>query len=73
MADAIILEPTAEEDVQHQAQIDDYLGEMKRLNSEMAAEQPVMDALKVETRMLALETRTILSDIWATIARIEAL
>ena len=73
MADTMTLEPNTEEYVQHQAQIEFYLGEMKRLNSEMAAEQPVMDALKVETRMLASETRTILSDIWAMIARIEAL
>ncbi len=73
MADTMTLEPNAEEYVQHKAQIEHYLDEMKRLNSEMAADQPAMDALKVETRMLASETRTILSDIWAMIARIEAL
>ncbi len=73
MADTMTLEPNAEEDIQHKAQIDHYLGEIKRLNSQMAADQPVIDTLKVETRMLALETRTILSDIWATIARIEAI
>ena len=73
MADTMTLEPNNEEYVQHKAQIEYYLGEMKRLNSEMAADQPVIDTLKVETRMLATETRTILSNIWATIARIEAL
>ncbi len=73
MADTMTLEPNTEDYVQHKAQIEYYLGEMKRLNGEMAADQPVMDALKVETRMLASETRTILSDIWAMIARIEAL
>ena len=73
MADTMTLEPNTEDHVQHKAQIDHYLDEMKRLNGEMAADQPVMDALKVETRMLALETRTILSSIWAMIARIEAL
>lgn len=73
MADTMMLEPNTEDYVQHKAQIDYYLGEIKRLNSEMAADQPVMDALKVETRMLASETRTILSGIWAMIARIEAL
>ena len=73
MADTMTLEPNTEDYVQHKAQIDHYLGEMKRLNGEMAADQPVMDALKVETRMLASETRTILSSIWAMIARIEAL
>ncbi len=73
MADTMTLEPNTEDYIQHKAQIDYYLGEMKRLNGEMAADQPVMDALKVETRMLASETRTILSGIWALIARIEAL
>lgn len=72
MADTMTLEPAAEESIQQQAQVELYLSEMKRLNSEMAADQPVMDALKVETRMLASETRTILSDIWVMIARIEA-
>lgn len=72
MADTMTLEPNTEEYVQQQAQIEHYLSEMKRLNSEMAADQPVMDALKVETRMLSSETRTILNNIWAMIARIEA-
>lgn len=73
MAETLTLEPTTEEDVQHKAQIEQYLREMKRLNSEMASEQPSQDTLKIETRMLASETRSILSDIWATIARIEAI
>ncbi len=73
MAETLTLEPITEEDVQHKAQIEQYLREMKRLNSEMAADQPSLDTLKIETRMLASETRSILSDIWATIARIEAI
>ncbi len=71
MAQTTILEPPAEENAHYQAQVEQYLADMKRVNAEMAADQPLLDSLKVETQMLASETRTILSDIWATIARIE--
>ena len=73
MDTSVTVEPTVEEEAQWKSQIDHSLAEIKRLNSEMVSDQVEMNILTSQTRILALETRTILSEIWATLARIETI
>ena len=72
MAKAITLEPTAKEATELQAQISYYLTETKRLSEQMARDQERIDALKDESRVIAVETRVLIEGLRLTLSRMSA-
>ncbi len=72
MADTMTLEPTAKEAAELQAEITHYLTEMRQLNELMAQDQKRIDALKVETRVIAVETRLLMESLQGTLQELSA-
>ncbi len=72
MADTLTSEPTAKEAAELQADITHYLTEMRQLNELMAQDQKRIDALKVETREIAGETRLMLESLQGTLQELSA-
>ena len=68
----MILEPTAKEATELQAQISHYLTETKRLNEQMARDQERIDTLKAETRVITAETRVLMGGLQDTLAEMSA-
>jgi hypothetical protein len=72
MADTMTLEPTVKEATELQAEISYYLTEMGHLNELMAQDQKRIDALKVETRVIAVETRLLMESLQGTLRELSA-
>jgi predicted nucleic acid-binding Zn-ribbon protein len=70
MSKTLTWEPTAEEAAQLEAQISYYLGEMQRLNEQMARDQEKIDSLKLETHLIAAETRTAMDTLQERLAEL---
>ena len=72
MAEAMMLEPTAKEAAELQAEMTHYLSEMRQLNELMAQDQARINALKAETREIAGETRLMLESLQGTLQELSA-
>ncbi len=72
MAETMILEPTAAEAAELQAQISHYLTEMKRLNEQMARDQERIDTLKGESRVITAETRVLMEGLQSALSEMSA-
>jgi hypothetical protein len=72
MADTMTLEPTAKEAAELQAEITYYLTEMRHLNELMAQDQKRIDTLKVETRVIAVETRLLMESLQGSLQELSA-
>jgi type II secretory pathway component PulM len=68
----ILHEPNAEETAQLQYVIDQYLEEMRGLNSIMEADQVQIETLRAETRVIASQTRVFMASLRETLAKLEA-
>ena len=72
MAEAMTLEPTAEEAAELRFQMGHYLTEMKRLNDLMARDQERIEALKSESRVITAETRVLMESLQDTLSELRA-
>ncbi len=68
----LVQEPTAQEEVEIRAKIDEALAELKRLNTEMAQEQKDIDRLKFETKELRAESHSLMEQTQKILAALEA-
>ncbi len=72
MAETMVLEPTAEEAAELQAQIGHCLTEMKHLHEQMAHDQERIDTLKAESRVIAAGTRVLMESLQNTLSEMGA-